>query len=84
MPESPLILLVDDEQANLELFSTILQDEGYRILTAEGVMDALNLLVENKPDLIISDIYMPEVGGFEFYENVQKIPELRSVPFIFS
>ncbi len=83
MPESPLILLVDDEQANLELFSTILQDEGYRILAAEGVMDALNLLLENKPDLIISDIYMPEVGGFEFYEKVQKIPELRSVPFIF-
>ncbi len=83
MPESPLILLVDDEQANLELFSTILQDEGYRILTAEGVQDALRLLSDNKPDLIISDIYMPEVGGFEFYERVQKIPELRSVPFIF-
>ncbi len=83
MPEPSLILLVDDEQANLELFSTILEDEGYRIIAAESVADALKLLKYNKPDLIISDIYMPDVGGFEFYEKVQGISELRSIPFIF-
>ncbi len=83
MPESSLILLVDDEQANLELFSTILEDEGYRTLSARDASLALKLLETEKPDLIISDIYMPEMGGFEFYEKVQGIPELRSVPFIF-
>lgn len=83
MPEPPLILLVDDEEANLELFSTILVEEGYRILKSASGMDALELLHDNSPDLIISDIYMPEMGGFEFYEKVQGIPELRSVPFIF-
>lgn len=83
MPEPALILLVDDEQANLELFSAILEDEGYRTLSAKHAALALQLLESNKPDLIISDIYMPEMGGFEFYEKVQGISELRSIPFIF-
>ncbi len=83
MPDSPLVLLVDDEQANLELFSAILEEEGYRILSAKNAALALQLLEKNKPDLIISDIYMPEMGGFEFYEKVQGVAELRSIPFIF-
>jgi len=83
MPTPPLILLVDDEQANLELFSTILENEGYSILNAHSAIEALKMLETSHPDLIISDIYMPEMGGFEFYERVQEIGELRSVPFIF-
>lgn len=83
MSEPALILLVDDEQANLELFATILEDEGYRTLSARDAASALQVLEDNKPDLIISDIYMPEMGGFEFYEKVQGTPELRSIPFIF-
>ncbi len=83
MPDSPLILLVDDEQVNLELFSAILEEEGYRTLSARDAAYALKLLESDRPDLIISDIYMPEMGGFEFYEKVQGLPELRSVPFIF-
>ncbi len=83
MSESPLIMLVDDEEANLELFSTILLEEGYRILKSTSGTEALGMLRDNSPDLIISDIYMPEMGGFEFYEKVQGIPGLRSVPFIF-
>ncbi len=83
MPDSPLILLVDDEQVNLELFSTILEEEGYRIITAQSARGALDQLQKERPDLIISDIYMPDMGGFEFYEEVQKNQDLRSVPFIF-
>ena len=83
MSEAALILLVDDEQANLELFSAILEDEGYRTISAKSAAEALELLGSNKPDLIISDIYMPEMGGFEFYERVQGVAELRSIPFIF-
>ncbi len=83
MSDSSLILLVDDEQSNLELFSTILEQAGYRTLTAGSSAEALQLLRTNKPDLIISDIYMPQKGGFEFYEDVQRMHELRYVPFIF-
>jgi len=78
-----LIMLVDDEQTNIDLFATILEDAGYRTIGATTADGALKLLESNKPDLIISDISMPEMSGFEFYEKVQKIPELRTVPFIF-
>lgn len=81
--EKFLIMLVDDEQTNLDLFATILEDAGYRTISATTAATALKLLETNKPDLIISDVSMPEMSGFEFYEKVQKIPELRTVPFIF-
>lgn len=83
MPTPPLILIVDDEQGNLELSSTILREEGYRTLTACTVDDALRLLKSDKPDLIISDIMMPGMGGPQFYEGVRKMQGLGSVPFIF-
>jgi two-component system sensor histidine kinase/response regulator len=83
MAEPSLILLVDDEQVNLDLFSAILQEEGYRILNASSAGEALQLLQDERPDLIISDIHMPDMGGFEFYEKVQENQTFRSVPFIF-
>jgi two-component system sensor histidine kinase/response regulator len=78
-----LILLVDDEPDNLELFSTILEEEGYRVLTSTSAAKGIELLKYNKPDLIISDIYMPDMSGFEFYDKVQSIAEFRAIPFIF-
>jgi signal transduction histidine kinase len=83
MAHPSLILLVDDEQVNLDLFSTILAEEGYRVLTATSGREALRLLEDNKPNLIISDIHMPDISGFEFYEKVQEKQALKSVPFIF-
>ena len=83
MSDKSLILLVDDEEENLELFSTILIDSGYEVITANRASIALEQLNSNKPDLIISDIYMPDISGFEFYDRVQSIPELKAVPFIF-
>lgn len=83
MPTPPLILIVADEQVDLEVASTILGEEGYRTLTASSVNDALQLLQSDKPDLIISDIAMPKMGGFQFYQKLQKMQGLGSVPFIF-
>jgi DNA-binding response OmpR family regulator len=83
MPTPPLVLIVDDEQVNLELSSTILCDEGYRTLTASTVDDALQLLQSDKPDIIISAIAMPGMGGPQLYEGVRKMQGLGSVPFIF-
>lgn len=83
MPDKSLILLVNDEDENLELFSTILVDAGYDVVTASSVSQAFEHLKSHKPELIISDIYMPEIGGFEFYDRVQKIEEMKAVPFIF-
>lgn len=77
------ILVVDDEPGNLELIATILQHDSYIVLPASSALEALKLLETHKPDLIISDIMMPHMSGYELYQEVRQNPELQAVPFIF-
>lgn len=82
-----VVLVVEDDpfllvglQELLELF------EGayvLRVMTAKNGRIALSLLAQQKPDLIISDIMMPEMGGYEFLDNVRRNPEWVHIPFIF-
>lgn len=77
------ILVVDDEPGNLELIATILQHESYIVLSAASAQDALHVLDTHKPDLIISDIMMPQMSGYELYQAVRQNPDLQAVPFVF-
>jgi len=71
------LLIVDDEPSVREIISLIMEEEGYDILTAKDGFDALNQLVEPLPNLIISDLNMPRMSGFEFLAVVrQKFPNL--------
>ncbi len=71
------ILCVDDEPSVRESASMVLESEGYQVVTAEDGLDALNRLSESTPDLIISDLRMPNMSGFEFLEIVRKkFPEI--------
>ncbi len=67
-----LILVVDDEVALLELLSEILTTNGYNVLTAENGVEALKLLADNDVDLVLSDVVMPEMDGFELLKEIQK------------
>ena len=74
------VLVVDDEAANRELISEILVSEGYDVVTAQDGLDALNQLAEPLPDVIISDLRMPRMSGFEFLAVVRR--KYPDVPLI--
>lgn len=78
------ILVVEDDVALLEGVRDMLELAGYRVLTACHGQEALQVLETHpQPDLIISDIMMPRMNGYEFYEAVRARPEWVAIPFIF-
>jgi putative two-component system response regulator len=77
------ILLVEDDAPLLEVMCNILEAEGFEINPACNGKLALDSFVSNKPDLIISDIMMPEMDGYELLESVRVIPNGVTVPFLF-
>lgn len=83
MSEKPLIFLVDDEESLLEVTSIILEGEGFNTATANNAKLAINILQNLSPDLIVSDITMPEMSGYEFFQHVRNYPHLQNVPFVF-
>jgi CheY-like chemotaxis protein len=77
MSSSFHLLLVDDSASIRDALSTILTSEGYEVLTAENGSEALKLLVEPLPDIIISDLHMPLMSGYEFLGVVrQRFPNI--------
>ncbi len=81
--EQPLILVVEDNLPMLSGIRDLLEMAGYRTLTAPDAASALRLLEEHHPDLILSDIMMPGLDGYQFYEGVRQRPEWVDIPFIF-
>ncbi|MCG8570625.1 MAG: response regulator, partial [Spirochaetes bacterium] len=65
------ILVVDDNKTILQMISKCLCEEGYAVNTQIDPGNALEQLNENRPDLILSDIEMPEMDGYQFYEEIQ-------------
>lgn len=77
-----IILVVDDDSANLMLAQKILGDE-HRVAAANSGMAALKYLEKNKPDMILLDINMPQMDGFETMEKLRENPDYSSIPVIF-
>jgi two-component system sensor histidine kinase/response regulator len=80
---SELILVVEDDGALLDGLRDILELSGYRVVTARNGAQGLVALEQHRPDLIVSDINMPRMDGYQFYGQVRAHPEWVSVPFIF-
>jgi len=71
------LLVVDDEPALREVISSTLVARGYDVVTAKDGLEALDQLVESLPDMIISDLKMPRMSGFEFLAVVrQRFPHV--------
>ena len=81
MPEQR-ILVVDDEVSVTELFSMMLEMEGYRVRIVHDVQSAKNALEEEPADLLLVDIMMPEASGLELCRYVRAEPYLASTPII--
>ncbi|MFB3057098.1 MAG: response regulator, partial [Ignavibacteriaceae bacterium] len=77
------ILLVDDDASLSQAFSYNLKKAGFECKTAESGKEGLGILKSFKPDVIISDIMMPNMNGFEFRSHILERTELKSIPFIF-
>lgn len=76
------ILLVDDSRAIRSLVSGGLIDSGFRVSMAANGTDALNIALDNKPDLILSDLNMPVMNGVQFCQIVKAEEKLKDIPFI--
>ncbi|MBN1655764.1 MAG: response regulator [Deltaproteobacteria bacterium] len=77
------ILLVDDTDSHLERSANAMKNAGYRVLSAKDGVEALSIAVRAKPDLIISDVQMPNMNGWHLLRLIRARPSLASIPFIF-
>ena len=76
------ILLVEDEEIISDLLQRKLKKEGYEVLVASDGKEGLKSMRETEPDLILLDIIMPKIGGFEVMEEMNKDPKLKKIPVI--
>jgi adenylate cyclase len=83
MASAPYILLVDDDPQNLYLIAELLDLEGYRTQSADSGAAALALAQAECPALILLDVMMPDMNGFEVCDRLRQDPMLRTVPIIF-
>jgi len=76
------ILYIEDEPANRLLVRRVLEAEGYSIIEAENGPSGLELAVQMQPDLILLDINLPEMDGYDLARRFSEIPGLRQVPLL--
>jgi CheY-like chemotaxis protein len=79
---SKTVLIIDDEPDVREFLSDVLEDHGYRTLTAADGVEGLQLARQEKPDLVILDLLMPTKTGTDFYRRLSQDQELADTPVI--
>jgi two-component system, sensor histidine kinase and response regulator len=82
-PNSFTILVVDDNPRNLQVISTLLSANGYKTAVVNSGANALKYLELRNPDLILLDIMMPEMSGFEVCKIIKEIDRYKDIPVIF-
>ncbi len=76
------ILIIDDSTTNVVLLEAILNSKGYQVQTALSAVEALPMIEKEKPVLILLDLLMPRISGFEFMEKIRRNPETSDIPVI--
>ncbi|WP_368029777.1 response regulator [Arcobacter sp. s6] len=77
------ILIVDDTPINIQMAMNILKDQGYKMFYAKSGEMALKIILENNFDLILLDIMMPEMNGFEVCNKLKNNENTKNIPIIF-
>lgn len=78
-----LILVVDDNRQNVKVLSNMLRDAGYKVMAAFNGKDALQLAEKRAPELVLLDIMMPEMDGYETCTRFKESDELNNIPVLF-
>lgn len=76
------VLIADDNEQNRELLDAYLADQNYEILMAKDGRETLEVVASGQPDLILLDIMMPRMSGYEVCEQLKADPEKRSIPVL--
>lgn len=81
-PDGPILLIVDDEPVNLRILDSFLRLEGYRVRIAKGGHEALESIEQQKPELVLLDIMMPGLNGYEVCEMIRQSYDHAQLPVI--
>lgn len=76
------ILIVEDSPSELALMSHYLKESGYNVITATGAKEALDIVQLNNPDVIVTDVVMPGMSGFELCRFLRRNPGTQKVPIV--
>lgn len=79
---SKTVLIADDDKLTREGLATMLRSSGHSVIEAEDGRQALELIDEKVPDLVISDVRMPNMDGVELVEKIRHTPEIQNLPVI--
>ncbi len=77
------LLLVDDEPGLREAVKDYLEDSGFKVKVASNAREGWELMQQTSPDLLISDIMMPQVDGYQFLKQVREDPRFKRLPVVF-
>ncbi len=77
------LLIVDDNPENLRVLSSMLKQEGYSVRAAKNAKQALASIDSSEPDLMLLDVHMPEMDGFELCQQIKARSEFHNLPIIF-
>lgn len=76
------ILIIEDNKGNLEVILYLLRQYGYKLITAENGKDGIKLAKQEMPDLIISDIQLPQLNGYEVARALKSDTNLKKIPLV--
>lgn len=76
------ILIVDDDNVIQKLLGDVLRREGYQVSRAADGIDAMVLIRKEKPDLVILDVMMPYLNGYDVCHSIKLDPDLKAIPII--
>ena len=82
MTDKKTVLIIDDEPDTVTYFSSLLEDNGYAVVTAQNGAEAIERVKDARPDLITLDITMPETSGVRCYRDLREHETWRSIPVI--
>src|SRR4051794_14308441 len=80
---SNLVLIVDDNPNNIQVLATIMADYGYELGIAQHAHEVYQFLKENSPELILLDVEMPDIDGYEVCSTIKADSKYRDIPIIF-